>query len=206
MSAGSALERARRTQRIGIALLALIAILLTGCGGNPLQTAIDMSGRLAQDGFRDSNVNLRTTNRGDIVVVTSTGHDTLSDQDAYRRAGELVWTQLPLRFDEIQIQVGPDGVHADRDDLAATFGPRDPALDAQTIGGAIGGGLATIGLIALGVFLVLLVLVVLLIVWLVRRSRRRRPPPGPPAPYGPPQGHRFPPGPPPAGLSGRPPR
>jgi preprotein translocase subunit SecF len=205
MSAGSALERVRRTHRIGIALLALVAILLTGCGGNPLQTAIDMSGRLAQDGFRDSNVNLRTTNRGDIVVVTSTGHDRLSDQDAYIRAGELVWTQLPLRFDEIQIQVGPDGVHADRDDLTATFGPRDPALDAQTIGGAIGGGLATVGLIALGVFLVLLVLVVLLIVWLVRRSRRRRPP-GPPPPYGPPQGYRFPPGPPPAGLSGAPPR
>jgi hypothetical protein len=213
MTAGRVLERRRRPHRAGIAFLALIAVLLGGCaGGNPLQTAIEMSGRLAEDGFRDTNVNLNSTNGRDIVVVSASGHDSLSGEPAFIRAGELVWTQLPLRFDEIRIEIGNDATKASRQQLETSFGPRDPALDEQTIGGAIGGAFATIGIIVLAVTLVVITAVVLLTLWLVRRSRRRRPAPpwspgpphGGPPPWqpGPPPGY----GPPPAGPAGPPPR
>ncbi|QYN38950.1 hypothetical protein K1T35_18135 [Pseudonocardia sp. DSM 110487] len=214
MAAGRVLERRRGRHRAGIAFLALIAVLLGGCaGGNPLQTAIAMSGRLAEDGFRDTNVNLNSTNGRDIVVVSASGHDSLSGGPAFIRAGELVWTQLPLRFDEMRIEIGNDATEASRQQLETSFGPRDPAMDEQTIGGAIGGAFATIGIIALVVILVVITAAVLLTLWLVRRSGRRRAaaPPWPPGPPygGPPPWQPGPPpgyGPPPAGPAGPPPR
>ena len=214
MAAGRLLERRRGPRRAGIAFLALITVLVGGCaGGNPLQTAIDMSGRLAEDGFCDTTVNLNSTNGRDIVVVSASGHDSLSGEPAFIKAGELVWTQLPLRFDEIRIEIGNDATKASRQQLETSFGPRDPALDEQTIGGAIGGAFATIGIIALAVTLVVIMVAALLTLWLVRRSRRRRAaaPPWPPGPPhgGPPPWQPGPPpgyGPPPADPAGPPPR
>jgi hypothetical protein len=101
------------------------------------------------------------------------------------------------------IEIGNDATKASRQQLETSFGPRDPALDEQTISGVIGGVFATISIIALVVALLVITVVVLLTVWLVRRSRPRRaasppwppgsphggPPPwqpGPPSGYGPP--------------------
>lgn len=195
-------------------MLALVALLLAGCGA--LSTALDMSGRLGRDGFQDCSVQLNSSNGRDIVEVTFAGHRTLRGEPAIDRAAEIVWDELPLRFDEIVVTGGRDTFSMQRQDVEAAYGPRNPALDKRGIGQEIGGSFATVGIIVLIVVVVGTGLLVWLVVWLVRRDRRRRRPPGPfrPFPPGPPPGpyrpgphppRQYPPGPPPAGLFGSPP-
>ncbi|MGI5127585.1 hypothetical protein ACQEVB_12305 [Pseudonocardia sp. CA-107938] len=185
----------RRARLLGIALL---AVLLAGCGA--LQTTLDMSGRLQKDGFRSASVLLNSKNGHDVVTVRAEGHDTLRGDDAFDRAARIVWQELPLRFDELQVTIAGETARAARQDLEDAFGSRNPALDQRSIGQEIGGGFVTVGIVVLVVFVVGTIGIVLLVVWLVRRSQRRRAsaPPWPPRPpYG---GPPMPPGPPPAGL------
>jgi len=191
-----------------------VALLLAGCGA--LSTALDMAGRLGREGFSDAKVELNSRNGRDTVEVAFSGHRSLQGDPAIDRAAEIVWDELPLRFDELVVTTGGDSFSMERPDIEAAFGPRKPALDERSIGQEIGGGFATVGIIVLLVFVVGIGLVVWLVVWLVRRDRRRAPP-GPyrPFPPGSPPGHYppgpfrpgpHPPGPPPAGLQGPPPQ
>jgi hypothetical protein len=207
--AGGGLDQ-RASRSVAIAVLALVALLLAGCGA--LSIALDMSSRLGRDGFRDCSVNLNSSNGRDIVEVTTSGHQTLDTEQARDRAAKLVWNELPLRFDEIAVTIGGHRKRVDRQGLEGALGPRNPALDKRSIGQEIGGGFATVGIIVLAVILVVVGLIIWLVVWLVRRDSRRPPPrpfsPGPPPgryPPGPYPPGPYPPGPPPAGLQGPPP-
>jgi hypothetical protein len=196
---------------VSIAVLALVALLLAGCG--VLNAALDMSGRLGRDGFQDSSVQLNTRNGRDVVEVEFSGHRTLRGEAAIDRAAEIVWDELPLRFDEIVVTGGRDSFSYERRSLEAALGLRNPELDRRSIGQEIGGGFATVGIIVLAGVVVVVGLIIWLVVWLVRRDGRR-PPPGPfpqgPFPPAPPPARYppgpYPPGPPPAGLQGPPPR
>jgi hypothetical protein len=191
-------------KRLRLTMLALLLALVAGCGS--IAAAAELSATLAQDGFTNPNVNVATRNGVDTVTVTASGHSSLTGDEALNRAAEITWQTFPRRLDVLEVTVGPDQGTATRAQLEAAFGPRNPELDARTIGGDFVGPLIGVGV----GFLILIIGVVLLVVLLVRRSRRRRaagapaqpgyPPPGYPPPGAPPPGGYPPPGAPPAGY------
>ncbi len=185
--------------RLRLGLLGLLLALLAGCGS--LAAAGQLQGALGQDGFTNPSVNVSNTNGVDTVTVTASAHSSLAGQEAVNRAAEITWTTFPRRFDRLEVTVGSDQQSGSYQDLAQFFGPRNPQLDAQTIGGDFGGTLIGVGV---GI-LVVIIAVVVLVVLLVRRSSRRRrqagqPPPGAYPPPGYPPPGQAPPGYPPPGY------
>lgn len=184
------------TRGVRVALIAALVALLAACGS--LTTAAGLVGRLGEEGFANPNVEVSTTNGVDIVSVTVSGHSTLQSGAAFDFIAEIVWTTFPRHLDVLNVTVGAESGNIDRADLVAFLGPRDPALDAETIGGDFATTFIWLGI----GFLVFLVGLVVLVVLLVRRSRRRgrqRPPmPPPPGSYAPP-GYPTPPVGPPLG-------
>lgn len=183
------------TRGVRVTLIAALVALLAACGS--LTTAAGLVGRIGEEGFADPYVEVSTANGVDVVTVTSSGHSTLQGEAAFNPIAEIVWTTFPRHFDVLNVTVGPESGNIDRAGLEAFFGPRDPALDAKTIGGDF---VTTFIWLGIGL-LVFLVGLVVLVVLLVRRSRRRSqqrqgPPMPPPGSYPPPGYPTSPVGPP----------
>ncbi len=105
----------------------------------------------------------------------------------------MVWTNFPLRFDLLRIELvgtAVDGATATTytyGEMAEIFGPRPPGLDEKELGDdVVKAGVGVLVVLAVG-GLLFTAAVVLAIVFGVRASRRRKlagPPPWPPKPPG----------------------
>lgn len=194
-----------------LALLALVVLVLlvgAGAGCGYIRDTISTYTELSDAGFEADPSDVRT----DGGVVEARVEKDIEDLDAAAaEAAGILWRHLPERIDRLEVTCtngfgGRGAYAADRAELEARFGPRDPDLDL----GVQDDDLRTVGFVVLGLFvggLVVLGLIVTIVVVSIRRSRRRRPPPGPPGwppPPGPP-GPPWPPGPGPGGEVSQPP-
>lgn len=160
-------------------MLALV-VALAGC--SVLQGFVSTIRALDRAGFGTPDIQFDTD--GSYRVTVS--KDTEDLEAAAAEAAGVVWRELPLRIDRLEVSCGNGfggrGTYAaDRAELEERFGPRDPALDA----GVQEGDLRTLGIVVVALIaggLVILFGIAILIVILIRRSRRRSPPPGPPEP------------------------
>lgn len=150
----------RRVGGVRLALVALLVLVLSGCGA--VAAAADLSATLVADGFPDANVTLNSTNGVDTVQVTTGAHPTLTGEAAFDAIATTVWTELPRRFDQLDLIVGTETAGIDREGLEVRFGPRDPALDEATIAGDVTGALGTVGVVLLAVVVLITLLIVLL--------------------------------------------
>jgi hypothetical protein len=168
--------------------LAAAALLLAGCAqvagtARTIKALNDM-------GIRQTSLNVRSSNGTTTVELRyrSEQRDEHAFRDEVRKVEEVVWKQLPVRFDVLDLRAdapalsggGPvTPVRLTRAELQEQFGPR-PAGKDRDVARSLLLGFAAFAL----VILLLVALVVLVIVLLVRRGRSR---PAPPAPgWGPP--------------------
>jgi hypothetical protein len=172
----------RPTARLVTALaLAVAALLLAGCS-QVAGTARTIK-TLNQMGIRQTSLNVESTNGTTTVRLhyRSEQQDVRAYRDEVRSVEEVVWKQLPVRFDLLDVQAdAPDlsGVEpvvterVTRAELQDRFGPRPAGLDRDATRSIL------LGLGIFGLVVLLVVgLAVLVIVWLVRRGRSR-PDPG----------------------------
>lgn len=167
--------------RRGLVASALVLVLvLAGC--SVLQGFVSTIRALDRAGFGTPDIQLDGNDSYRVTVSKDT--DDLAAAAA--EAAGVVWRELPLRIERLEVSCGNGfggrGTYAaDRAELQERFGPRDPALDA----GVQEGDLRTLGIVVIAMLVggvVVLVGIVILVVVLIRRSRRRSPPPGPPGP------------------------
>lgn len=175
--------------RPGTALAALVALVLALAGCGVVEGTISTVRALDRAGFGTANIQLRD----DDTYLVSVEKDVEDLDDAAVEAAGVVWRELPLRIERLEVSCGNGfggrgTFAADRAELERRFGPRDPDLDrgfqesdVRTVLLVVA-GLVVAGLLVLGG-------IVVLIVVLIRRSRRSNPPPGPPGPLPPPPGY-----------------
>ena len=181
-------------RRAGLVLAGVLLAVLAGCG--VVRGTIGTVRALNDAGFGIPEIQLDAEDDG---VRVSVEKDTEDLPAGAAEAAEVVWDNLPLRIERMEVICtngfgGRGTFEADRTELERRFGSRDPALDE----GLQEDDLRTLGIVvaAMGIGgLLVLAGIVILIVVLVRRSRRRNPPPGPPGPPGwqaqpPPPGYR----------------
>ena len=181
-------SRSRPWARLVTALaLAAATLLLAGCG-QVVGTARTVKA-LNDMGIRQTSLNVRSANGTTTVQLhyRSEQRDADAYRDEVRRVEEVVWKQLPVRFDVLDLRadapglsgVEPVTVRLTRDELQQQFGPRPAGKDRDVARSLLLGlaGFALVVLLVVG-------LVVLVIVRLVRRGRSR-PAPGTPG-WGPP--------------------
>jgi hypothetical protein len=178
---------------LGVAVAALLATLLGGCG--PISALIHTQQALTNAGYQSVSVNFNVGNQDQIkvsVTVNATPSATNSDDVAH-----VVWDKFHERFSLLSVTVHGSGPAFQRDysysDLVSLFGPRNPAYDKTSVSSAT----QQLGLIVV-IVIVVLILGVVLTVIMVRRRRRGRTPPwtpgGPPwTQGGPPPGGGAPP-------------
>jgi hypothetical protein len=127
-------------------------------------------------------LNVDATNAGTSVKVSyrSKREEVAAYRSEVERVQETVWTQLPFRFDALDVQAEAPrlqvaeldtSIRATRAQLQAAFGPRPAGLD-QSARRSV---LLVLGVIGL-VVLLLVALVILVVLLVVRRSRSNRPP------------------------------
>jgi len=169
-------------------VLAAAALLLAGCGqvvgtARTVKTLNDM-------GIRQTSLNVESTNGRTTVQLhyRSEQQDVRAYSDEVRKVEEVVWKQLPVRFDVLDLRADAPGlsgaepdttVRLTRAELQEQFGPR-PAGKDRDVARSLLLGFAVFALVVL----LVVGLVVLVIVRLVRRGRSR-PAPGAPG-WGPP--------------------
>lgn len=179
-------------RRAGLVLAGVLLAVLAGCG--VVRGTIGTVRALNDAGFGIPEIQLDAEDDG---VRVSVEKDTEDLPAGAAEAAEVVWDNLPLRIERMEVTCtngfgGRGTFEADRTELERRFGPRDPTLDE----GLQDDDLRTLGIVVAVMLiggLVVLAGIVILIVVLVRRSRRRNPPPGPP---GPPSGWQAQPPPP----------
>lgn len=163
-------------------MLCALMLALAGCG--VVQGFVSTVRALDRAGFGTPDIQVDS---GDSYRVT-VEKDTEDLDAAAAEAAGVVWRELPLRIEHLEVSCGNGyggrGVYdADRAELERRFGARDPALDE----GVRKGDLRTVALVLIGLFvggLLVLAGIIVLVVVLIRRSRRSSPPPGPPGPPG----------------------
>ncbi len=182
----------RPTARLAAVLpLMVAALLLAGCA-QVAGTARTIKA-LEDMGIRQTSLNVQSTNGTTTVRLhyRSEQQDVRAYRDEVRSVEEVVWKQLPVRFDLLDIQAdaprlgGVEPVVTERvtrAELQDRFGPRPAGMDRDATRSILLG----LGVFGLAVLLVV-GLVVLVIVRLVRRGRSR-PDPGTPGWGSPPPG------------------
>lgn len=180
-----------RSRRLLIPLVAVLA-WLAGCG--TVSAINDTEKALTDDGFRDVTISFAPTDiEIDRFQMSASRHQDLRGIEAVERAEEIVWNEFPRRFDRLEVRVGTESGAADRAELEARFGPRDPELDDKSIGDDVEEGFRLFGIgaaIVAGLGVLSCIGVIVLIVVLVTRSSRKRReqwvwyPPPPPGGYG----------------------
>jgi hypothetical protein len=162
-----------------LAALVVAALALAGCA--QVSGTAKTIQALNELGVEQPGLNVNTSNG-----VTSVRVSYRSRQDelpAYRseteRVQEIVWTQLPFRFDVLDVEAEAPrlqgaapaaSVRATRAELQAAFGPRPASLD-RSAGRSVLLVLAGVGL----VLLLLVGMVILVVALVVRRGRANRP-------------------------------
>ena len=149
-------------RRAAIALAAVL--LLTACSGTRGVTATRHA--LERDGYRDVDVTVRSGGGIDVVRVDAAG-------DQPDRAARVVWTTLPVRFDQLVVTLHPAGASTySYETLARSLGPRDHSLDRRQVNEqVVRHGLDLMLLLTLAALLSVGGVVTL--AWLVMRAARR---------------------------------
>ncbi|MDQ4071130.1 MAG: hypothetical protein M3203_16915 [Actinomycetota bacterium] len=107
------------------AALAVALLVLTACGG--AEGVADTRRGLEDAGYSEVDVTVRSGGGIDVVRV-----DTAAGPEP-ERAARVVWTTLPVRFDQLVVTVGPAGDSYGYRSLVERFGPRDRSLDRKQI-------------------------------------------------------------------------
>jgi hypothetical protein len=182
-------SRSRPTARLVTALVLAAALLLAGCG-QVVGTARTVKA-LNDMGIRQTSLNVQSANGTTTVQLhyRSEQQDVRAYRDEVRKVEEVVWKQLPVRFDVLDLRADAPGlsgaepvtVRLTRAELQEQFGPR-PAGKDRDVARSLLLGFAVFALVVL----LVVGLVVLVIVRLVRRGQSRPTPGawGGPAPPG----------------------
>ena len=166
-----------RIARRGLLALALLA--LAGCGR--AEGLADTRRALEGAGYAEVDVNVRSGGGIDVVRVDAAG----AEPD---RAAQVVWTTLPVRFDQLVVSLGREASNYGYEGLAERFGPRDPDLDRKQLSDqVVRDGLDLMLLLTLGAVLSVGGVVVLGLL-LLRTARRGWGPAGGDQAEGPPSG------------------
>ena len=149
-------------RRLGVVLAAVL--LLPACGGT--RGVGDTRHALEREGYRDVAVTVRSGGGIDVVRVDAAG-------DEPDRAARVVWTNLPVRFDQLVVALPPAGTSTySYETLAQRLGPRDRSLDRKQVNEqVVRHGLDLMLVLTLGALLSVGGVVTL--VWLVLRAARR---------------------------------
>jgi hypothetical protein len=184
-----------RTRRftIGLGLVVGGLLLLAAC--TTIRGLIDTEEALQQAGFTDVEVDFSSDNGFDQVEIAVRPESTeLVPEAETEEAARVVWTNFPLRFDLLRIElVGatfdgetPAATTYTYSEMAEIFGARPPGLDEKELSDdVVKAGVGVLVVLAVG-GLLFTTAVVLAIIFGVRASRRRKsavPPPWPPAPH-----------------------
>lgn len=172
----------RRAGKV-LAALAMFVVVATSCG--VVRGAVSTIRALDKAGFDAANIEFGENDTFRVTVEK----DTEDLHAAATEAAGVVWRELPLRIEGLEVTCGngfggKGTFAADRASLEQRFGARDPDLDR----GIEDRDVRTVALVVLGMFVLgLLVLgaILVLVFVLIRRSRSRQPPPGTWGPGGP---------------------
>jgi hypothetical protein len=108
------------------AALLLAVLALAGCGR--AQGISDTKEALERAGYRDVEVSLRTGGGIGLARV-----EAAPGGPPPERAAEVAWSEVPVRFDQLVVAVGPQVESYGYQELLARFGPRNPSLDRRQI-------------------------------------------------------------------------
>lgn len=109
-----------------LAALLAVVLLLAGCGR--AQRVADTRRGLEGAGYRDVEVILRTG--GGIGVARV---EAAPGAPPAETAARVVWTTLPVRFDQLVVALGDQTAAFSYEELDGRFGPREPSLDGRQI-------------------------------------------------------------------------
>ena len=112
------------SRRLALVLAAVLA--LAGCGR--AQGVADTRTALEGAGYREVDVDLRA---GSGIGVARVG--TAPGGPAPETAAKVIWETLPVRFDQLIVDVGGATTPFSYEDLTGRFGARDPSLDGRQI-------------------------------------------------------------------------
>ena len=110
--------------RAALAGLAALTVLATGCGR--AEGVRDTRRALERAGYTQVDVTVRSGGGIDVVSVDAVGPDA-------ERATQIVWTTVPVRFDQLVVSVGTFVSADSYEALVERFGPRNPDLDRRQI-------------------------------------------------------------------------
>ena len=110
------------TQPARVLLVALVALVACGRAEGLTDTRRALEGA----GFTEVDVTVRSGGGIDVARVDASG----GDPD---RAAEVVWTNLPVRFDQLVVALGPAAASYGYEDLVRRLGARDPDLDRKQV-------------------------------------------------------------------------
>ncbi|MFD7311339.1 hypothetical protein [Promicromonospora sp. NPDC059942] len=156
----------------------IAALLLSGC-----TSAVDLRSELqpvrsalVDAGFDDAGVHIGriegTKKSEDLATMVLIGGD-MDAEEATETAAQVVWDELPMRFDTLAMEYDGQRYEVGHAELEARFGPRADGLDDVAIRDVIGTGLQAAAWVAAGIVLVAMLLVGLIV--RRRRTRGRRP-------------------------------
>lgn len=109
-----------------LAALALAVLAVAGCGR--AQGVTDTRRALEGAGYQHVDLDLRARSGIGVARV-----DVAPGGPPPERAAEVVWTTLPVRFDQLIVAVGGTPAAFSYEELYGRFGPRDPSLDGKQV-------------------------------------------------------------------------
>ena len=112
------------SQPARVLVVALVALVAVGCGR--AEGLTDTRRALEGAGFTEVDVTVRSGGGIDVARVDASG----GDPD---RAAEVVWTTLPVRFDQLVVALGTSATSYGYEDLVRRLGARDPDLDRKQV-------------------------------------------------------------------------
>lgn len=108
------------------AAVALCALVLAGCGR--AEGVNDTRRALEDAGYLEVDIDLRAASGIGVARVVAAPGGPPADT-----AARVVWTTLPVRFDQLIVALGDASTPFSYQDLAGRFGPRDTSLDGKQV-------------------------------------------------------------------------
>ena len=106
--------------------VALCAVVVAGCAR---AQGVDDTRRALEDaGYLDVDIDLRAASGIGVARVVAAPGGPPADI-----AARVVWTTLPVRFDQLIVAVGDASTPFGYQELAGRLGPRDPSLDGKQV-------------------------------------------------------------------------
>lgn len=169
---------AQRRSRAAVVLGAAVAVsvALGGCG--PVRDTARTVRALERAGYTNVDVAPFGDSHGHLQVKATPSSSEGGPEGQANQAAGIVWTVFPMRFDHLTVAVGtPQGrvaqVHS-YDDMAQTFGPRDPSLDKRAMSDEVEAVAIKVTAIVVAAWILVAGGSTLAAVLVVRRRRRRR--------------------------------